>query len=234
MFGTPALAGPEDDTILGKNGHQCLRLALLAVLASTGGRGRSRHQLHRLFWPDSTPAHARHSLEQLLYAIRSSIDEDVFAGVNPVRLNSNSVTSDVDEFRGALKRKDFEAAVEDYNGPFLEGLSLGDAPEFEEWLDSERASLKRSYVDALETLAQQAEAEEDNPAALRWWRRLASADPLSSRKAAGVVRALMKAGDYPAALQYAREYEVVVARELGVSLGGQMAALVAEIRAASS
>ena len=230
-FGTLALAGPEDDTLLGKHGHQRHRLALLAVLATAGDQGRSRDQLLLLFWPDATQAHARHSLDQLLYAIRSSIDEAVFAGVNPVRLNPAVVTSDVGEFQRALERGDLEGAVEKYRGRFLDGLYLSDAPEFEQWLDVERARLERSYSGALERLAQSADAAHDHAAAVRWWRKLAETDPVSAKSAGGLMRAMTSAGDHAAALQYAEQYEAVVTQELGTSVGPLVANLVAEIRA---
>jgi DNA-binding SARP family transcriptional activator len=230
-FGTLALAGREDDTLLGKHGHQRRRLALLAVLAAAGEQGRSRDQLLLLFWPDATQPHARHSLEQLLYAIRSSIDEAVFAGVNPVHLNPDVVSSDVGEFQDALQRGDLERAVEVYRGPFLDGFYLGDAPEFEQWLDAERARLERNYTGALERLAQSADAAQDQATAVRWWRKLAETDSVSSKNAIGLIRALMNSGDHAAALQYAEHYESVVAQELGTSVGPAVANLVAEVRA---
>ena len=230
-FGTLALAGPADDTLLGKHGHQHRRLALLAVLAAAGEQGRSRDQLLLLFWPDGTQSRGRHSLEQLLYAIRSSIDEAVFAGVNPVRLNPDVVSSDVGGFQSALARGDLEGAVEVYRGPFLDGFYLSDAPEFEQWLDAKRARLERSYSGALERLAQSAEATQDHATAVRWWRKLAETDPVSSKNATGLIRALMNAGDHAAALQYAEHYEAVVAQELGTSVGPAVANLVAEVRA---
>jgi TolB-like protein/DNA-binding SARP family transcriptional activator len=230
-FGTLALAGSEGDTLLGKTGHQHRRLALLAVLAAAGEHGRSRDQLLLLFWPDGTQPRARHSLEQLLYAIRSSIDEAVFAGVNPVRLNPDAVTSDVGDFQSALERGDLQRAVEEYRGPFLDGFYLSDAPEFEQWLDAERARLQRSYTGTLERLARNAEAAQDHATAVRWWRMLAETDPVSSKNATGLIRALMNAGDHAAALQYAEHYEAVVAQELGTSVGPSVANLVAEVRA---
>ena len=230
-FGTLALAGPADDTLLGKHGHQHRRLALLAVLAAAGEQGRSRDQLLLLFWPDGTQSRGRHSLEQLLYAIRSSIDEAVFAGVNPVRLNPDVVSSDVGGFQSALARGDLEGAVEVYRGPFLDGFYLSDAPEFEQWLEAKRARLERSYSGALERLAQSAEATQDHATAVRWWRKLAETDPVSSKNASGLIRALMNAGDHAAALQYAEHYEAVVAQELGTSVGPAVANLVAEVRA---
>jgi TolB-like protein/DNA-binding SARP family transcriptional activator len=230
-FGTLALAGPTDDTLLGKHGHQHRRLALLAVLAAAGEKGRSRDQLLLLFWPDATQSQARHSLEQLLYAIRSTINEAVFAGVNPVRLNPDVISSDVGEFRGAIERGNFEGAVVEYRGPFLDGFYLSDAPEFEQWLDAERARLERSYSGALERMAQSAEAAQDHATAVGWWRRLAETDPVGGKSATGLIRALMNAGDHAAALQYAEQYEAVVARELGTTVGPAVANLVAEVRA---
>ena len=103
--------------MLGGHGHHRRRLALLAVLAATGDQGRSRDQLLALFWPEATQARARHSLDQLLYALRNTIDEAVFAGVNPVRLNFEVLDSDVSEFNEALQRGDMGAAAEVSGGP---------------------------------------------------------------------------------------------------------------------
>jgi DNA-binding SARP family transcriptional activator len=138
-FGPPALLGGQEDTVLGQHGHHRRRLALLAVLAASGDHGRSRDQLLLLFWPEATQSRARHSLDQLLYALRSSLAESVFAGVNPVRLNPEIITSDVGAFNSALERGDLEAAVAEYHGPFVDGFYLGDAPEFERWAEAERA-----------------------------------------------------------------------------------------------
>jgi serine/threonine-protein kinase len=230
-FGPPALVGAEDDSILGQHGHHRRRLALLAVLAANGDRGRSRDQLLLLFWPDATQTRARHSLDQLLYALRNSLGESVFEGASPVRLNSQVMSSDVGAFNAALERGDLEAAVEEYRGPFLDGFYLNDAPEFEQWLEAERSRLAACYAGALERLAQAATAASDHSAAVRWWRALAEADPVSSKYATGFIGALTNAGDHAGALQFAKRYEVVVANELGVSAGPEIAKLVDEVRA---
>ncbi|MDP9206156.1 MAG: hypothetical protein M3P12_12020 [Gemmatimonadota bacterium] len=230
-FGTLALAGPGDDTLLGKHGHHRHRLGLLAVLAAAGDKGRSRDQLLLLFWPDVPQTRARHSLEQLLYAIRSSIDESVFAGANPVCLNSDVISSDVGEFHASLEHGDLERAVADYRGRFLDGFYFGDSPEFEQWLDTERARLEVSYTGALQRLAQKAEAAPDHSMAVRWWRKLVETDPVSSANATGLIRALMNSGDHAAALRHAYHYERVVAQELGTTAGPAVTNLVAEVRA---
>jgi TolB-like protein/DNA-binding SARP family transcriptional activator len=231
-FGTLTLLGPDDETVLGRHGHHRRRLALLAVLAAAGERGRSRDQLLALFWPEVTQDKARHSLDQLLYALRSTIGEAMFVTRDPVRLDPAVLASDVEAFNRALELNDLEAAVELHRGPFLDGFHLGDGLEFERWLDTERARLERRYETALERLAQRAESAGDPAAAVEWWRRLAEADPLSGKHAARLIRALHRSGDYASALRYAERYESTVSKELGSSVGPDVASAVAELRAA--
>lgn len=233
-FGSLALLGSAGETVVGEHGQQRRRLALLAALAAAGEHGRTRDQLLLLFWPDASQSRARHSLDQLVYAIRTSIGDDVFAGANPLRLNPDTVRSDVGDFNDAIARDDLEAAVQQYSGPFLDGFYLSDAPEFEQWMDAERARLARSYSGALERLAERAEAAGDHAIAVGWWRRLSEADPVSSKAAIGLMRALAGVGDHAAALRHAEHYERVVRQELGTGAGPAIAAMAAELRAAAS
>ena len=230
-FGTLTLVGPGNVTVLGQHGHHRRRLALLAVLAAAGERGRTRDQLLALFWPEASQLRARRSLDQLLYALRNSTSAALFASADPVRLNPDVLESDVGTFNAALERGELEAAVAAYRGPFLEGVHLGGAQELDRWVDTERARLERSYAGALEQLAPAAEASGDLTNAVNWWRRLTEADALSSRNATGLIRALMNAGDHAVALRHAERFEALLSEELGTSAGPTVAALVAEARA---
>ncbi|HKN68875.1 MAG TPA: BTAD domain-containing putative transcriptional regulator [Gemmatimonadaceae bacterium] len=232
-LGTLGLSGPGDQQLLGTHGHHRRRLALLSVLAAARDQGRSRDHLLTLFWAEAPESRARHSLDQLLYAVRSSIGDDVFVGVNPVCLNPAVVSTDVGVFMAALEREDPARAITEYRGPFLDGFYLADSAEFERWLEAERTALATRYAAALERLARNAEAAGDSEAAVQWWRKLTDADPLSSRNAASLVRALMRAGDQSAALQFAQRHEAILARELGVSVGPELADLVAALHAES-
>ena len=229
-FGALSLAGPDGDVVLGEHGHHRRRLALLAVLAASGDRGRSRDQLLPLFWREATQSRARHSLDQLLYALRSSIGDSLFAGANPVRLDPGVMSSDVGDFNAAVERGDARAAVEAYRGPFLDGFFLSDAPEFERWVESERSRFATSYASALERLARNADAAGEHDAATRWWGVLTDVDPLSSRYAAGRIRALAAAGEHAAALQFARRYEARVAQELETRVDPAITKLVNGVR----
>ena len=230
-LGTLALRGPAGDAPTADFAQQNRRLGLLAALAASGERGRNRDQLLLFFWPDASQQRARHSLEQTLYLIRRSVDAEVFLGVNPLRLNPAVMTSDVADFESAIGAGELEAAVELYQGSFLEGFYLPEAPEFEQWMDGERSRLEALYRKALERLAETAERARDLAAAVAWWRKLADVDPLSGRYAIGLMRGLASAGDHAAALRHAGDYEQLVEQELGTGVGPEIAALAGEIRA---
>jgi DNA-binding SARP family transcriptional activator len=191
------------------------RLALLAIAASAGRRGVSREKLLSLLWPDSDPEAARHSLYQALHAIRRSLGSDqVFLGTTTLQLNPELVTSDVTEFEEAVEQGGYEAAARLYRGAFLDGFRLENAPEFEQWQDAERTRHAREHGIALEALAAAASARGDHPAAARWWRRLAAAEPVSTSAALGLIESLVAAGDRAGALQFAGVHSSLVRQHL--------------------
>jgi serine/threonine-protein kinase len=230
-FGTLRLVDPNGETALGDHGHHRRRLALLAVLSAAGDNGLSRDRLQGFFWPEVSQGRARHSLEQLLYALRSSLDDSLFTGGNPVYLNPALIDSDIGDFTDALARRDLERAIGLYGGPFLDGFYLNGAPAFEQWMETERGRLERAYTDALERLAKSFEDADDPSAVAPLLHKLIDIDPVSSKHAIGLIRALMNSGDHASALRYAERYEAIVERELGLGVGPDVVQLVAEIRA---
>lgn len=191
------------------------RLALLAIIAAAGRRGVSRDKLLSILWPDSEPEAARHSLYQALHAIRRSLgSDDVFLGTTTLQLNPEVIGCDVAEFEDAVEQGGHEAAARLYRGPFLDGFRLENADGFEQWQDAERLRHAREYAAALEALATGATARGDPAAAVRWWRRLAAADPVSTRAALGLIEALVAAGDRAGALQFAGVHATLVRQHL--------------------
>jgi TolB-like protein/DNA-binding SARP family transcriptional activator len=187
-----------------------------------------------LFWPDSTQQRARHSLDQLLYAIRGAFDESVFAGVNPIRLDPGVIGSDVADFERALVDGRLTEAVSLYRGAFLDGFYLSDSPEFEQWAGTERARLAGRYSETLERLAESAERERDYTTTMRWRQKLVETDPLSARHALGLIRALSDAGDRGAALRHAESYQRLATKELGGNTSSAITAFVAELQAGAA
>lgn len=194
------------------------RLALLAMLAAAGDRGLSRDRVLAVLWPDSDADGARHSLSQTLYVFRRAVGgSDLVVGTTELRLHREVATSDLDDFRKALDRGDLELAASLYVGQFLDGFHVAGAPEFERWVDTERARIEQQATQAMWTLASRAEVARDLDAAVRWWRPLSAIAPLDGRVALRLISALACAGDAPAALAHARVYDALLRAELGVS-----------------
>jgi serine/threonine-protein kinase len=193
-------------------------LALLAILAVAGKRGVSRDKLIAYLWPETDTAHGRHLLKQACYALRRDLRApDLFLGATELRLNPEIISSDVQAFEDALARGDRARAVSVYAAPFLDGFYLNGQGDFERWVEGERGRLKQLAGEALEALATEAALRGDHTAAADWWRRRAALDPLSSRAAIGLMRALAASGDRAGALLHARVHENLLSQELDVA-----------------
>jgi TolB-like protein/DNA-binding SARP family transcriptional activator/Flp pilus assembly protein TadD len=229
LFGTASIER-SDGPATGR-AAQGRRIALLALLALARGRAITRDKVIALLWPESGSDRARPQLSDTLYILRSALNEDVVhsAGDGLV-LNPDAITSDVAMFEQLLDEGRFEAAVELYGGPLLDGFHLSGAAEFEHWLDAERARMAQRYAAALESLAEAAEADNRFAAAAGWWRRLAAHDPYSGRVALRLMRVLESAGDRAAAIQHARVHTALLREEFDAEPDSELTAFVAHLR----
>ena len=208
------------------------RLALLAVLAAER-RAVSRDKLLGFFWPESDADRARHLLADTLYVLRAGLGEDALRTFgDDIALNEQVVASDVSAFLDAVDAGDAERAVTVYTGAFLDGIFISDAPAFERWVDGTRQRLETERRRCLERLAADAAERGDHAESVRRWQQLAAADRVSSRVAVGLIRALARAGDLSAALQFARVHEEIVRAELEAEPDPAVASLVKELRLA--
>jgi TolB-like protein/DNA-binding SARP family transcriptional activator len=233
LFGGPSLTGP-DGPITGR-ANQRRRIAVLAVLAVARGRPVSRDKLVAMLWPEADGERARHLLADSVYVLRESLGDDVIVGAgDDLSLNAQRILSDTMEFDDALDAGERARAVAVHaaGGPFLDGVHLSDALEFERWVDTTRSQFTTRYRRALEELATEASARGDRAKAIEWWRMLAVDDRLSSRVALGLMRALADAGDRAGALEFAQVHEAVVRAELETAADPAVAAFAAELRAA--
>jgi predicted ATPase/DNA-binding SARP family transcriptional activator len=188
--------------------------ALLAYLAIEQSRPHSRARLAALFWPEHPESAARHSLSQALSTLRARLgDGIVLADRQTVQLNPAFAPGvDFLEFRalldgGSATTDRLRDAISLYRGPFLEGLSLGDCPEFEDWMRTVQESASRLYADALRSLIDRlAESGELNEAC-DLARTLIDFDPWDEDSHRLAMRLLARNGRRPAAI---RQYELCV------------------------
>lgn len=206
-------------------------LALLAVLASSGGRAVSREKVAPLLWPEAEDS-GRGALKQTLYELRQTLGKQgVVLGSTDLTLDPTEITSDVGDLEAARGRKDWISVTELYAGPFLDRFHVRGAVEFDHWVDSHRDRYRGIFCDALERSARDASERGDHPAATTLWRRLATEDPFNSRVALGLLDALSNAGDPAGALTHYRVHEDLLRAELGVPPDPALTAAAEKIRA---
>jgi DNA-binding SARP family transcriptional activator/tetratricopeptide (TPR) repeat protein len=223
------------DRIATGAGAQRSRLSILAVLAAAGDRGVARDKLLGYFWANSSQEQARQALKQASYALRRTVDAELFSeGSATLCLNRSVITSDVDDFLTASAAKDHALVAALWRGPFLDGIYVRNAPEFERWVETERDRLARLLDESLEQLAARAEGASAWSEAIAWRRRLVERDRLSSRATRALMETLAAAGDSLAALEEARIYEARVLADLGAGADPAIAELCSRIRGRAS
>jgi DNA-binding SARP family transcriptional activator len=205
-------------------------MGLLALVAAAGRRGISRERIVGILWGEAEEEQARHTLSQHLYTLRRETGRDWIVTTPELRLNPD-IASDVGEFQDALAENDPARAATLYTGPFLQGFYLAGVPEFESWVEEERARLQRAALKALESLATAADGTGRREEAITWWRRLVDLDPLSGRYAVGLMGSLAAAGDHASALAHARKHQEVVRRELDTDMDPAVHALTLSLKA---
>jgi DNA-binding SARP family transcriptional activator len=210
------------------------RMALLVHLALTTPRGpQQRDMLLARFWPERDAEHARNSLSQAVHVLRRwlGVEAIVSHGADALSLCPARVWCDAVAFEAMLDAGHPAEALAHHRGPLLDGFHLADAPQFERWLEGERARLGERHAAALESVATACEAAGDPHGAVAHWRQLAHCDPYSSRIALRLMQALARSGDPGAAVQHARAHERLLREELEVAPDPAVAALVRRLRA---
>jgi TolB-like protein/DNA-binding SARP family transcriptional activator/Flp pilus assembly protein TadD len=229
LFGVPAIE--QDGSLLTGRATQRHRLALLALLALSPGNRLSRDRLIATLWPESDQERGRNLLKVATYVLRSTLGDDALISAgDELRLSTDLIAIDVAEFEDALQRSDHARAIEAYQGPLLDGFFLNDAPEFEHWVDGERARLAARFATALEAAADAAAAAGDAATALRWWKARAAHDPYDTRVALRLMHAYEASGNRAGALQHAAIHARLLQEEFGMDAAPEVAALAERLR----
>ncbi|HEX5396222.1 MAG TPA: AAA family ATPase, partial [Candidatus Limnocylindria bacterium] len=208
-------------------------IALLAYLAVTGAP-QSREALAALLWPEHDQAHAGAALRRTLSVARSALGGHWLAATGRLlRLDEGGLRCDVVEARALLHavaahhhladpacdrcRRRLERAVALHRGPFLDGFSLRDSPEFDDWQAATAADLHLELAEALQRLSDGWAAAGRLDLALRHARRWLTLDPLHEPAHRRLMELFAAAGDRASAQRQYRECVRVLDDELGVA-----------------
>ena len=197
-------------------------MALLAHLA-LADRPRSREALCGLLWPAHDPDHARGALRRTLSTLRTAVGEEWIdtAGDSIALKRGPGLELDVERFRelaaDGASLESLSEAVALFSGDFLEGFSLRDSPEFDDWQIREADTLERELGSALRRLVELLAARGEYDRAVPHARRWLEVDPLHEPAHRELIRLYAWSGDRAAALEQYRNCVRTLSQELGVA-----------------
>jgi DNA-binding SARP family transcriptional activator len=181
--------------------------ALFCYLA-VSGRPHFRPVLAALLWGEQSDAEAATNLRQALANLRRLLDPFLLITRQTVTFNAASPAwINVAQFEACLDRaavegtiEPLQAAAELYQGDFLAGLVVRDAPAFEEWALAERERLRERALHALHTLAVQHTARGEYAAGIAASTRVLALDPWREEAHRQLMLLLARSGHRSAAL----------------------------------
>lgn len=232
LLGGMGLTGPAGEQVLSLLSHP-KQMAVLAYLALEGRGGVVRRDLvTALFWAESDLSHARNALNQVLFALRRELGEDVILtrGRHDIGLDPERFRCDVWSFCAAIDRGDHEAAFDLYEGELLPGFYVNGGGEFERWMEEERERLREMAAGAAWRTAHAFLAQRELVKAERTAQRalaLVWSDETPVRR---FISAMAHAGDRAAALRFYGKFCDRLRDELQVTPSPQTLEVVERIR----
>ena len=196
--------------------------ALLALLA-LAERPRSREALCDLLWSAHEPGRARGALRRTLSTLRTALGEEWIdtAGDSIALKRGPGLELDIERFRelaaDGASLESLGEAVALFSGDFLEGFSLRDSPDFDDWQLGEADTLARELGSALRRLVELLAAHGEYDHAVPHARRWLEVDPLHEPAHRELIRLYAWSGDRAAALEQYRHCVRTLSQELGVA-----------------
>ncbi len=197
--------------------------ALLAFLALQAGAAQSREKLAALLWEDADAELARTSLRQALSAIRRALPDAaqgvLVADAMHVSLDVSLLEVDVLELRALLAESTLaalRAARSRAVGSLLEGFDAR-SDAFEEWITSERRSLRREVSAAMQALAGHCRDAGETDDEIDALTRLIALEPVNEAAHRELMDALARAGRYTDALHQYQQCRAILRRELDLA-----------------
>jgi DNA-binding SARP family transcriptional activator/predicted GNAT family acetyltransferase len=183
-------------------------VATLCYVA-VSGQPVARTTLVGLLWSELSEANAQMNLRHVIANLRELVGEYLAITRQTVALAQESrYWLDVEHFASRVTSgnpAEVSSALALYQGDFLAGLEVRQAPLFEEWVSTQRTRLRDLAVQAWQQLADQAENAGDTAAALVHLRRLLALEPWREPAHRQIMRLLAHSGQVNAALaQYQR------------------------------
>lgn len=225
--------------------------ALLVYLAMKAGHKHRREALAGLFWPDLPVESARFNLRHTFFHLRHALDGDT--GARPFLLSNREwlcfnpdspYRMDTVEFAATvpacvetpypqycdpcIAKMEYMAGL--YRGEFMAEISLPDCPDFEDWLQIQRESMRRHAITLLERLSDCHEQSGAYTRALPFTLRYAELEPWNEEAHCRAMRLFALDGQNGAALAQYDACCRALKKELGVLPSEKTRSLAERIR----
>ena len=203
-------------------------LALAAYLALSDRR-QSRDTVANLFWPDLDRDHGRSALRSTLRALTTPVPfEWIEADRSTLALKQNVSWVDVHEFSALLSESEphghdadrlceqcvplYLRALELYQADFMNGFSLPDSVDYDDWQISQREWLRREFADIQRRLSVYYTNIQHYPQAIKFAQQWLAVDPFQEPAQRHLMRLYAANGQRSEALrQYSAAVELLEA-----------------------
>lgn len=207
-------------------------IALIAYLAVQSGF-QSRDTLSALLWPESDQAGARGALRRTLSVLHKALGgTGLHIEREAVTLSQAGVWCDLLVFEAAFAEcrahghtpnevcnrclEPLSQAVSVYKGDFMQGFTLRDSSDFDEWQFQQSEHLRRKYAQTLEKLIRLNNDRKRTDKALEYAQRWLGLDPLHEPAHRQLILLYASSGQRSMALRQYRECVRILDQELGV------------------
>lgn len=212
--------------------------ALLFYIATTN-KIHNRETLAELFWQNMPPGQALKNLRSLLPTLRQVVGSHLNITRQTVRFNrdcpywldTEAIQTITNYSITEINLHTLTTSVTQYQGDFLEGFYIPDAPEYENWILMERERLREFAIKGLHTLAEYHLKQRNYTAGLSITRKLLNLDPWRETAHQQHMFFLTYAGQRHAALAQYELCRQMLAEEFNVAPMAETTALYEQIRA---
>jgi pentatricopeptide repeat protein len=182
-----------------------------------------RDELSGILWGDKSDAVAKKNLRNALYETKKLLGNDVFVSPRKAIIKVNpdvSFTVDVKLFE-----EDPGNNLEVYQGSFLQGFYIKDAPEYEDWYLTERDRLEGIYIDALFQKLKEAVATRNMAHVSRYGKLLIAHNPYDESIYILLLKTYCESGNMRQALELYDEMKKLFREELQSSVPPEIEAM---------
>ncbi|MEQ8672480.1 MAG: BTAD domain-containing putative transcriptional regulator [Aggregatilineales bacterium] len=212
-------------------------IVLLCYLAMNP-QTHARERLAALLWGDMPDSNAKSNLRQALHNLGKNVGDYL-----EVSRQSAGMRPDADYSVDAVTLRDVatdpDATVDElmqvvttYRGSFLEGINLDVVGEMDDWLRTERESLRLTYLEVLERLSQAQMNVGDWGSAQATLLRSLQVEPLDEATRRQLMLALARQGRYEEAISQYNTCHTTLDHELGVLPSEETSSLYLRLRRA--